>query len=64
MDDVTIHIDELVVDGSAPLHQNAIAIAIAERTHLSLDPGVVADLTRAVTRALSSIAPASGRKPS
>ena len=58
MDDLTINIDELILDGAVPPDQEAIAAAIRQRAGENLDPQIVADVSRAVARSLSPVSPA------
>jgi hypothetical protein len=55
MDDLTIHIDELVLDGSGPVDEDAVAAAIGGRAGETVDDPIVSEASRAVARSLSSV---------
>ena len=53
MDDVTIHIDELIVDGSSLLDSRALAEALHERAGGGLHPSLVHELNQELASAIA-----------
>lgn len=64
MDDLTIYIDELLIDGSVSPDHDGLAIAIRERSGGTLDSPTASAVSRAVARSLSPISPIPGSEGS
>ena len=61
MDDVNIHIDELVLDGAGPVDAAALAAALHEQMGPTVDHEVVCALGDSLARSLSSKSTVTGQ---
>jgi hypothetical protein len=56
MDDLNIHIDELVLDGSASVDEAALAAGVGDRLPHDLgEPWLNAEIARAVSRSIAAV---------
>lgn len=61
MDDVNIHIDELVLDGAGATDNAALTAALLERAGPSIDPRVVSAVGLGLARAVNAVTVGGGR---